>query len=756
MARVSLFSLTFATLLSFVGAQRAASTEWDAAYVKAEAAIANLSLSEKVILTTGVSGNPLYSTLFMPIRTIGEGYFSSSCTGNIASIGNISFPGICLQDSALGVKSTQGNSAFPAGITVAATWNRTLMYLRGVAMGEEFRGKGVNVQLGPYMNLMRLPASGRAWEGFGADPYLSGEGAYQSVLGIQSRGVQAVAKHFINNEQERSRASSSSNVDDRTEHELYLHPFLRSMQANVAAVMCSYINNSYACENNATLNGYLKGELGFRGWVMSDWYATHSTADAANHGLDVTMPGDVLPGSGISWFGETLAIAVDVGTVNQSRVDDMATRILAAWYLLGQDQDYPTPNLGSGGPDVQGDHASLIRTIDAAGTVLLKNDKGVLPLTAPRSIAVIGNGAGSNPSGPNACADRSCDDGVLGMGWGSGTANYPYLIAPIDAITNRSQTTNTTVVPSLSDSDLNAAATAGTGTDVALVFITADSGEFGYIVEWTDGDRNNLNAWHNGDDLVQKVASVNNNTIVIVNTVGPIIVDAWIDHPNVTGLIWSGLPGQEAGNGLIDVLWGDYNPSGRLPYTIAKNQSDYPAQVNFNISLTTLQIPYSEGLFIDYRHFDQANIEPRYEFGFGLSYTTFDYSGISVSGSVTSGSNYNATAVGASLDASLHESAVSVTFTLQNNGTVAGHEIPQLYVTFPSSLNEPPYVLKGFDSVFLVPGQFEQVTFNLSPYDLSYWNVETQMWEVSSAGEIGVTIGASSRDHRLFGQITLQ
>ncbi|EPQ55082.1 beta-glucosidase [Gloeophyllum trabeum ATCC 11539] len=739
----------------------AASQEWDAAYTKAEAAVANLTLKEKVVLTTG------------------KGYFTSTCTGNIGSIDSINFPGICLQDSALGVRNTQGNSAFPAGINAAATFNRTLMYQRGAAMGAEFRGKGINVQLGPYMNLMRLPASGRAWEGFGADPYLTGEGAYQSVLGIQSQGVQAVAKHFLNNEQERSRAFSSSNVDDRTvsaksslnsRRQGWLTsvqatrtvppprasnpPFIETASLNLHRPVVppqhpgergsgdiKAMNDTYACENNATLHGYLKGELGFRGYVMSDWYATHSTADAANHGLDVTMPGDVIPGGGISWFGDSLVLAVDLGSVNESVVDEMATRVLAGWYLLGQDQGFPETNIGSSGPDVQGDHASLIRTIDAAATVLLKNDKGMLPLKSPRSIAIIGDGAGSNPSGPNACADRSCDKGVLGMGWGSGTANYPYLIAPVDAITNRSKETNTTVVSSLSDSDLKAAAKAAAGASVALVFITADSGELGYIVEGTDGDRNNLNAWHNGDDLVNAVASVNNNTIVVVNTVGPILVEAWIDHPNVTGLVWSGLPGQEAGNALVDVLWGDYNPRqvyGRLPYTIAKNQSDYPAQVDFDISLSTIQISYNEGLFIDYRHFDAANIAPRYEFGFGLSYTTFDYSGLSVNGSLTSGSNYDATVVGASLDAALHETAASVTFTLTNNGTVAGHEIPQLYISMPSSSNEPPYLLKGFDSIFLSPGESTQVTLSLSRYDLSFWNAETQKWEVPQ-GSFGIT-----------------
>ncbi|KAI0702482.1 glycoside hydrolase family 3 protein [Cytidiella melzeri] len=731
------------------------SESWQQAYVKAQGAVANLTLSEKVSLTAGL------------------GFFIGNCTGNVPPIPSINFPGLCLEDSALGVRDVDGNSAFPAGINAAATFNRTLMNQRGIAMGQEFRGKGVNIQLGPFMNLMRAPASGRGWEGFGSDPYLSGEGVFETITGVQSQGVQAVAKHFINNEQEHSRSTSSSNVDDRCAVPVASFLLLADaiqhnmncifipVQANVAAVMCSYneVNGAYACENNNTLNGLLKNELAFQGYVMSDWYATHSTVDAANNGLDMTMPGDILPGLGVSYFGASLGLAVDAGNVPETRVDDMATRILAAWYLLGQDKNFPPVNFDSKDSsssinqhvNVQGDHASLIRTIGAASTILLKNERNVLPLKVPKSIAVVGNGAGANPNGPNGCIDRTCDEGVLAMGWGSGTANFPYLITPLDALTNRSALDGTTVFSSLSDTDTQAAATAARGSDVAFVFITADSGEESGIVEGNVGDRNDLLAWHDGDALVEAVANVNNNTVVVVNTVGPIIVDAWIDHPNVTALVWSGLPGQEAGNSLVDVLYGAYNPSGRLPYTIAKSADDYPAKVDYTlISLTTLQLPYSEGLFIDYRHFDQADISPRYEFGFGLSYTTFTYFGLVITGSAAGGSPRSG--YGASVDASLHKKVITVTFTLRNNGTVAGHEIPQLYLSPPASANSPPSLLKGFDSVYLAPGESKIAQLQLSRYDLSIWNVATQQWEIPG-GSTGVLVGASSRDIRLRGAI---
>ncbi|TCD67531.1 hypothetical protein EIP91_012285 [Steccherinum ochraceum] len=726
------------------------SPEWAAAYTKAKAAVSKLSVTDKVNLGTGIQ------------------WQKGACVGNTPAISSIpGFGGLCLEDSPTGVRYADKVSAFPAEINVATTFNRTLMRQRGAAMGAEFKGKGVHVALGPMMNLMRVPQAGRNWEGGGGDPFLSGELAFETITGIQSSGVQACAKHYINNEQEHFRDSSSSIVDDRTvsdvgcllEHELYAHPFLRSVQANVASVMCSYnqINGSFSCENDKTLNGILKGEFGFQGYVMSDWWATHSGAPAVNAGLDMTMPGDTAANSGQTYFGQNLVSAVQSGQVAEARLDDLATRILAAWYLLKQDSGFPAVNFNAWNSaqgshiDVQADHANVIRAIDQQSNVLLKNKNAVLPLKSLKSIAVIGNGATNSSRGPNGYSDRSGDDGVLAMGWGSGTVDFPYLIAPVDAITAKAKKTGTAVTSSLSDTDLTGAANAASGKDAALVFITADSGE-GYItVEGNAGDRNDLNAWHGGNALVEKVASVNKNTIVVINSVGPILVEAWIDHPNVTALIWSGLPGQEAGNGVADVLFGDFNPSGKLPFTFAKSQSDYSAQLITSGS-GIVPIPYNEGLFIDYRHFDAAGIAPRFEFGFGLSYTTFDYSDLTITGS-TKGGTRQPIGAGAALDPWLHDPVVTVSFTLTNNGTVAGAEAPQLYLSPPASAKSAPNNLKGFDSVFLNPGQSTTVSFDLSRYSFATWDVVSQSWQLP-AGTTGVSVGASSRDVRLTGSVT--
>ncbi|ESK98422.1 glycoside hydrolase family 3 protein [Moniliophthora roreri MCA 2997] len=718
------------------------SPEWAAAYTKAKNAVSRLSLNDKVNLGTGV------------------GWMNGHCVGNTPPVSSISFPGLCLQDSPLGVRKADLVSAFPAGINTAATFNRDLMRKRGAALGEEFKGKGVHVALGPAMNIARAPAAGRNWEGFGGDPYLQGEAAFETITGIQSSGVQACAKHYINNEQEHSRESSSSELDDRTQHEIYALPFLRSVQANVASVMCSYnkINGTYACENDKVLNDLLKVEFGFPGYIMSDWGGTHSTSPSVNAGLDMTMPGDKTFGSGTTWFGDSLVQAVNSGQVSQNRINDLATRILAAWYLLKQDSGFPAVNFDSWNinnpvnqhKNVQGNHKELIRQIAAASTVLLKNVDQTLPLQKPATIGIIGNGAGPNSNGINSCEDRACTNGVLAQGWGSGTAEYPYLIDPLSAISARARSDGSTVSSTLSDSDLGAARSTASGKDVALVFITANSGEGYLTVEGNAGDRKDLKAWHNGDALVQAVASANPNTIVVVNSVGAIDMEAWVENPNVKAVVWSGLPGQEAGNGLVDILYGDYNPSGRLPYTIGKSINDYSARVLYDDRGP--KIPYSEGIFVDYRHFDKENIEPRFEFGFGLSYTDFHYEDISISGST--GGWTSTSGPGSSLDESLHEKVVIVTFTLENNGTVAGTEIPQLYITLPEAAQSAPRNLKGFDSVTLEAGESKTVTIELSRFDFSIWDTASQRWEIPS-GEATIAIGASSRDIRLSGTFDL-
>ncbi|KIO17331.1 glycoside hydrolase family 3 protein [Tulasnella calospora MUT 4182] len=729
--------------------------KWADAHAAAKSFLKDWSLEEKVGLTTGV------------------GWMGGRCVGNIDALSDKGWDGLCLEDSPLGVRLADYVTAFPAGINTAATFDRHLMRRRGEAMGKEFRGKGVHIALGPAMNLARAPEGGRLWESFGGDPYLQGEAAYETIRGIQDEGVQACAKHYLNNEQERFRTTSSSNVDDRTQHEVYLHPFLRSVQAGVASVMCSYMNGTWACENPKLLNDLLKRELGFEGYVMSDWQATHST-DSANQGLDMTMPGDVYFGSKTSYFGPSLVDSVNSGSTNKTRVDDMAERIVAAWLYTGQDKDFPAVNFNAfdnNDPatnehvDVQDDHYKLVREIGAASTVLLKNNNNALPLKKPRSIALIGSDAGPPLRGPNGYNDRGGTDGTLAVGWGSGTTDFPYLISPLEAIQARARKDRTSVSWWLHDYDISGATSAASYKDVAIVFVKSDSGE-GYItVDGNEGDRNNLTAWSNGDALVKAVASSNSQTIVVVHSVGPMIVEAWVDHPNVTAVVWAGMPGQESGNSLVDILWGDVNPSGRLPYTIAKTASDYAAHVVYTggNNPNDVQIPYTEGLLLDYRWFDAHDIKPRYEFGFGLSYTNFTYSDIEIVKRHDSDFNpevarwehdgVTGPEVGASVAEWLHEIAYEVKFNVKNTGSVEGWEVPQLYLHPPPSANSAPSILRGFDRISISPGETAEISFPVSRYDLSIWDVARQGWAKPS-GAWRVSVGASSKDFRLHGTIS--
>lgn len=587
---------TAAALLAAASIARAvdpaAPDAWAAAYTKAEAALGKISLQDKVNMVTGVGWN------------------KGPCVGNTNPVGSIGYPQLCLQDGPLGVRFGGSVTAFTPGIMAASTWDLDLIRQRGQYMGAEAKGCGVHVLLGPVAGpLGKVPEGGRNWEGFGPDPYLTGLAMGATIEGMQSSGVQASAKHFIGNEQELNRETMSSDMDDRTIHELYLWPFVDAVHSNAASVMCSYnkLNGTWACENDKILNNLLKKELGFQGYVMTDWNAQHSTVESANNGLDMTMPGSDYDGKTILW-GPQLTNAVNGGQIAQSKLDDMVKRILAAWYLTNQDSSFPQINLKA---NVQGNHKDNVRAVARDGIVLLKNNNNVLPLKKPGKIAVIGSAAVNNPKGINSCVDRGCNTGALGMGWGSGTADYPYFIAPYDAIKARAQSDGTSVT--LSDND-NTGSVSGVASDadVALVFITADAGEGYIIVETNNGDRNNLDPWHNGNQLVQAVANINKNTIVVVHSVGPIILETILALPNVQAVVWAGLPSQESGNALVDVLYGDTAPSGKLPYTIAKAQGDYGTSVVRGTD------NFQEGIFVDYRHFDQAKKEPRFEFGFGL------------------------------------------------------------------------------------------------------------------------------------------
>ena len=641
---------------------------WADSYRKASEMVSKMILPEKVNITTGT------------------GWSMGLAVGNTGPAVNVGFPSLALQDGPLGNRFADNSTAFPAGVTVGATWNRELMYRWGNAHAIEAREKGINVILGPCIGpLGRMPAGGRNWEGFGADPYLQGVAAAESIRGIQDEGVMATIKHFVANEQEHYRQSwewglpnaMSSNIDDRTMHELYLWPFADAVKAGVASVMCSYnmVNNSYACGNSKLLNGLLRDELGFQGFVMSDWLAQRSGVASALAGLDMTMPGDGLFwADGKSLWGPELTTAVLNGSVPLDRLNDMVTRIVAAWYQLGQDDetkfDRKGPNFSSwtyeekdvvapGSPteqetttvnhfiNVMGNHSSIARQVAAEGTVLLKND-GLLPITREGHVGLAANetarkgalqiiifGEDAGPGeGPNFCKDAGCNQGTLAQGWGSGAVDFPYLVPPVDALLEGWNDTSRINVSTYLTNDPPIAKQPQIlkEADICIVFANSDSGEGFISWESVSGDRPDLYLQKGGDDLIIKIANGcgggEGKVLVVIHNVGPVDVEKWIDHPNVKAVLVANLPGQESGNALADVIFGDVNPSGRLPWTIGRSLDDYGpgGQIMYVPNGIVPQQDFKEGLYIDYRYYDKYNVTPRFEFGFGLSYTKFKIS----------------------------------------------------------------------------------------------------------------------------------
>lgn len=349
-----------------------------------------------------------------------------------------------------------------------------------------------------------------------------------------------------------------------------------------------------------------------------------------------------------------IAVAVLNGTVPEYRIDDMAMRIMAAFFKVGQTVEGLEPvnmdswTLDTYGylhngvqdgfqqvnwhVDVQADHGDLIREIGAKSTVLLKNE-GALPLKKPKFLAVVGEDAGPNPLGPNGCADRGCNSGTLAMGWGSGTANFPYLSTPADALNQQAIEDHTRIESIFDNYATDTIETLVKQEGVtALVFVNANSGEGFIDVDGNEGDRTNLTLWGNGDELIKTVSSLCNNTIVVIHSVGPTLVSDWYDSPNVTAILWAGLPGQESGRSIVDVLYGKVNPAARTPFTWASKREDYGADVLYkpNNGNGAPQQEFTEGNFIDYRALDKAQIKPIFEFGFGLSYTTFEYANLKI------------------------------------------------------------------------------------------------------------------------------
>ncbi|CAG7924832.1 unnamed protein product [Penicillium olsonii] len=746
---------------------------WNQAFEQADEFISQLTVEEKVGLVSGTEG---------------------PCVGNIAPIYRLNFTGICIQNGPLALEQGSYTSIFPAGVTIAATWDRDLAFKHGYHLAEEFRGKGSQVILGPVAGpLGRSPMGGRNWEGFSPDPYLTGDLFTSTIEGIQDGGIQACAKHFIGNEQETQRQPStddngdtiesvSSNIDDRTLHELYVWPFQQAVKAGVASVMCSYnrLNQTYGCENSKTLNGILKTELGFQGYVMSDWAATHSGSRAVNAGEDMDMPGtDQL--SPVYWH-ESLVKAVKNGSVPSTRLDDMCRRVMTPYFHLKQDKNFPgvdsnakdfnkllfsspdqykynftfgsEPNV-----DVRKNHGQAIREAGAAGIVLLKNTNNTLPLKNPQHIGIFGNDAGDLTNGMSYFTFNGIlnnyEYGVLATGGGSGSGLFTYIVSPLEAIKQKANFKANLVQYVLNNSAIieqdspYLSSLQPSPPDVCLVFLKSWATE--------SMDRETLHTDWNGDKVVDRIASICPNTVVVTHSSGANIMP-WANNPNVTAILAAHLPGQEVGNSIVDVLWGDVNPSGHLPYTIAHSEKSYDfAPITNSTSLLNTHDPkawqsdFKEGVLIDYRHFDYYNKSVAYEFGYGLSYTTFaihkeisaqkkfsgDLSHCPPAAQIVPGGNPH-----------LWDVVYEVSATIENTGKVAGSAVPQLYLQLQRGPVEgyvAKTVLRGFEKLQLDAGESKKVTFSLNRRDISNWDAVKQQWVVPS-GEIQAFVGLSSRD----------
>ncbi|KAE8418625.1 glycoside hydrolase superfamily [Aspergillus pseudocaelatus] len=726
---------------------------WKDGLEKAKAFLEQLTLEEKADIVTGTQG---------------------PCVGNIAPIPRIGWKGLCLQDGPMGIRNADYASVFVSGVSAASTWDRKVLYDRGKAMAQEFKDKGAHVHLGPVAGpLGRNPYAGRNWEGFAADPYLTGVAMKESIKGIQSVGIQGLQRQpsipqNLTYDTQVDQESVSSNIEDRTIHELYLWPFVNAIRAGATTVMCSYnrLNGSYACQNSKALNGLLKGELGFQGYVQSDWGATHSGLASIESGLDMNLPGGFSM-FGDRWsgtfFGGNITAAVRNGTLPVERLNDMMLRVMTPYFALGQDKNYPTVDRssvdlnnftppdtwvrnftisGASHRDVRRDHAKLIRQHGADSTILLKNERNALPLEAPKRIFVFGNDAGEVTHGPYNSANF--EFGTLAAAGGSGTGRFTTLSTPLQAIQSR-VAKDDGIVRFWLNNTLIIGDSAGSDSqiwvyehpDVCLVFLKNWHEE---LVE-----RPSLNLDWRANELVEKVASNCNNTVVVTHS-GGVNVLPWADHPNVTAILAAHYPGQETGNAIADVLYGTVNPSAKLPYTIAYRQSDYTALPTTSVNTTgpdDWQSYFDEKLEIDYRYFDAHNISVRYEFGFGLSYSTFHLSGTK-SQKIAPGGN-----------PALFEPLYEVSSTVTNSGERYGGTVAQLYVTFPDNTPKgtPPKQLRGFQKVFLEKGEFKTATFELMRRDLSYWDVGAQEWVIPQ-GEFTLSVGFSSRDLRELIKIT--
>ncbi|GAA4623949.1 glycoside hydrolase family 3 C-terminal domain-containing protein [Actinoallomurus vinaceus] len=632
---------------------------------------------------------------------------ASPYIGNTSAIPALCVPAMGLEDGPGGPGDGLGGvTQLPAPVAGAATFDTALEQQYGVVAGNEFAGKGADVALGPTLNIDRDPRWGRGFESFSEDPYLTSQMAVAQIKGVQSQGVMAQAKHaaVYNQETYRNGMSDNAIVDTRTLQEIYLPGFQASVgQGAAASVMCAYsvINGKFACENPYILNTAMYQQAGFNGFVTSDWGALHSAAPAANAGMTMEMPG-------AAFFGDQLRQAVASGQVSQATLDTMVGRVLTQMFAFGL---FDKTKTGSTGAVVTTDaHKATARQVAEEGTVLLKNS-GVLPLSTSttKKIAVIGADGGA---------------GVASVGGGSATVTSSGTVSPLTGIQNRAGSGATVQFEAADGTDgINRAVTLAKSVDVPIVFATYPQNE------GTDNSSIDLPGQQN--QLISSVAAANPKTIVVLHT-GSAVTMPWLNQ--VSGVLEGWYSGQEVGNALAAILFGDVSPSGKLPVTFPASLNDVPAHTTAQWPGNGSQVQYSEGVDVGYRWYDAKNITPLFPFGYGLSYTTFSFSNLQV-GALGSGGS-------------------TVTATVTNTGSRAGAEVVQLYAGAPASTGEPPHQLKGFQRIELQPGQSQTVQFTVTAHDLAHWDDAAGGW-TTTPGTYQILVGDSSRNLPLTGSLNV-
>ena len=688
---------------------------------RADLVLHQMTLDEKIQLVHGTGWGVLRDGAPVPLRSnFGAGY--------IPGIDRLGIPDINLADSAVGIRMAALQSRYatllPSSLGLAATWNPQSALLYGSVIGRELRDQDFNMSIGGGVDLLREPRNGRAFEYAGEDPVLAGTIVGNLAKGVQSQQIMGDIKHYAVNDQETGRDILNVVFDHRSLRETDLLAFQIAIGiAKPAAVMCAYnkVNGDYSCENDYLLNQVLKKDFAFKGFVVSDWEGTHSTVKAAKNGLDMEMPGE-------NYFGPALKKAVESGEVPASRLDDMVHRILRSMFAVGVIDNPPMPRHVT--DPFRGLEDS--QQIAEESIVLLKNTDSLLPLSAAniKSIAVIGSHAdvGILSGGGSAQVDAPGGNAIdLKHGQTEWQKPVYFPSAPLKYIRKKAPNAN---VQYNDGNDPASAASLAKSSEVAIVFVSQ------YMSEGRDAQT--LSLPDNQDALVRSVSAANPRTIVVLVTGNPVSMP-WAQ--SVKGILAAWYPGIGGAQAISNILFGDVNPSGKLPATFAKADADLPhpqvpgmdlelkaraalpaGDKNRDVVLPPFDVNYPEGVKVGYKWFEAENKHPLFPFGFGLSYTTYSYS-----------------------DLKLDDKQRQVTFTVKNTGARPGAEIAEVYVQLPSASNESFNRLVAFDKIHLAPGESKSITLPLTPLYLSIFDDKKDAWTLLP-GDYKIQVGPSSAD----------